>query len=66
MPTRRKLDWGKIKAAMNVPCLHCGASIAPDQQTRVDFQRMKCPKCDKIFDPESKMRDKASNQTGIP
>jgi predicted Zn finger-like uncharacterized protein len=54
MPARRKLDWERIKAAMNITCPHCGASITPDQQTRIDFEQMKCPQCQQVFIPDAK------------
>jgi hypothetical protein len=59
MPSRRKLDWEKINAALNILFPHCSASIPPDQQTRVDFDHMKCPQCGKTFipNPSSKQRN---------
>jgi len=62
MPTRRKLDPEKIHASMNATCPHCGASIPPDQQMRIDFERMKCPKCAKLFDPRG---NETPNQTRV-
>jgi predicted Zn finger-like uncharacterized protein len=63
MPARRgKLDPEKIRASMNATCPHCAASIPPDQQMRIDFERMKCPKCATLFDPRG---DETSNQTRV-
>jgi ribosomal protein S27E len=49
VPRRSKFDPEKIRASMNVTCLLCGASIPPDQQMRIDFERMKCTKCAKTL-----------------
>jgi hypothetical protein len=37
--------------SLNATCPHCGASIPPDQQMRVDFEHMQCPKCEERFVP---------------
>jgi len=63
MPRRGKFDLEKIRASMNATCPHCGASIPPDQQMRIDFEHMKCPKCGKLFDPRG---NETRNQTCIP
>jgi len=46
--SRHKLNPEKIRASMNATCPQCGASIPADQQMRIDFERMKCLKCETI------------------
>jgi predicted Zn finger-like uncharacterized protein len=41
----------EIRACLNITCPHCGASIAPDEQVRIDFERLKCPSCRQTFTP---------------
>jgi len=56
MPARRKLDLEKIHASLNAICSHCGASIPPEDQNRVDFEHMKCPQCGETFIPAKRER----------
>jgi len=51
----RKLDLEQIRAALNVTCPHCGASLPPDKQMRIDFEHLRCPECGQTFMPERKV-----------
>ena len=39
----------KVLAALNTVCLSCGYSISPAEIVRLDSERMRCPKCGKLF-----------------
>ena len=45
-------DLEKIRSSLNTICSHCGASIPPEDQNRVDFEHMKCPRCCETFIPK--------------
>jgi ribosomal protein S27AE len=47
---RNKIDLQKVLAAMDTTCPECGCSITPAEIQRVDFERMRCPKCGQVFD----------------
>jgi ribosomal protein S27AE len=47
MVTRKKIDLKKVLASLNETCPHCGYSIPPSEQMRLDGKRMLCPKCKK-------------------
>src|SRR5262249_55054642 len=53
MPRRGKLDLAKIHASLNATCSHSGASITPEEQKRVDWEHLQCPKCGELFVPGS-------------
>lgn len=40
-----KIDREKVVAALNTVCPSCGFSIPPAEVVRIDFERMRCPKC---------------------
>jgi hypothetical protein len=46
---RKKIDIKKVLASLNTTCPECGYSITPAEIVRIDFERMKYPKCGKIF-----------------
>ena len=52
----REIDLEKVRAALNATCLHCGASIPPDKQVRLDFERMKCPGCADVLTASAEER----------
>ena len=45
MPRRRNSDLEKIRASLDVTCPHCSARIAPEEQKRVDWDHIRCPRC---------------------
>jgi len=51
---RGKINLEAIRASLNTICTECGYSIAPSEIMRIDFYRMKCPKCGAVFDPVPK------------
>jgi len=46
---RKKIDLKKVLESLNAICPSCGHSISPAEIRRVDFQRMRCPKCGSVF-----------------
>jgi predicted Zn finger-like uncharacterized protein len=50
---RREIDFAKIRASLNTVCPHCNASIPPEDQSRVDWEHLKCPRCGETFVPKS-------------
>jgi len=54
LPARRKPDLEKIRAFLSVTCPHCNAQLGPEEQTSIDFERMKCPRCGQTFIPRQK------------
>ena len=51
MLARRKLDLEKIRASLVTVCPHCNAILGPEEQNRIDFEHMKCPRCGETFIP---------------
>jgi len=50
LPMRKnKINREKVIAALNTTCPSCGYSITPAEVVRIDFERMKCPKCAVVF-----------------
>src|SRR5215471_15874660 len=47
---RKKIDLKKVLAAMNTTCPGCRYEITPAEIQRIDFERMRCPKCRLVFD----------------
>jgi uncharacterized protein (UPF0212 family) len=47
---RKKIDLKKVLGSQTTACPECGYSMSPAEIVRIDFERMKCPKCGKIFD----------------
>jgi predicted RNA-binding Zn-ribbon protein involved in translation (DUF1610 family) len=47
---RNKIDRTKVLAALNTICPACGVSISPAEVVRIDFERMRCPKCGHVFE----------------
>jgi hypothetical protein len=43
MPQRRKLDLKKIRVSLNTVCLHCGASIPPEESESRGFGAHEVP-----------------------
>jgi hypothetical protein len=46
---RDKIDMSKVLAALNYVCPLCQQTIKPSERQRVDFDRMKCLKCQGVF-----------------
>jgi len=63
MMQRKKIDLKKVFAAMNTACPGCGHEITPAEIQRIDFERMRCPKCGLVFDA-SKVRKAGSSRAG--
>jgi phage FluMu protein Com len=38
-------------ASLSTKCPHCQYAIPPNETQRVSFTEMKCPKCERTFDP---------------
>jgi predicted RNA-binding Zn-ribbon protein involved in translation (DUF1610 family) len=51
---RNKLDLTKIHASLDAICTGCGYSIPPNEQVRIDSERMRCPKCGNEFKQQKK------------
>jgi len=49
-----KINMEAVLAALNTTCTECSYSIPPNEIMRIDFERMKCPKCGAVFDPKTK------------
>jgi ribosomal protein S27AE len=49
MVSRKKISLEKVLASLNESCPHCGYSIPPSEQMRLDSKRMLCRKCKKTF-----------------
>jgi ribosomal protein S27AE len=49
MPRKEKIHLEKVLAALNTLCPACGYSITPAEIRRVDFDKMKCPRCGEVF-----------------
>jgi len=47
---KNKINLAKVLAALNTTCPSCGFSISPAEVVRIDFERMRCPKCGAIFE----------------
>ncbi len=56
---KNKINLEKVMAALNTTCPSCGYSISPAEIVRIDFERMKCPKCGEIFAAKSQVVRKA-------
>jgi predicted Zn finger-like uncharacterized protein len=47
---RKKIDLKKVSESLNTVCPSCESSIAPADVVRIDFTRMRCPKCGHVFE----------------
>jgi ribosomal protein S27AE len=56
---KNKINLEKVIAALNTVCPACGYSITPSEVLRVDFERMRCPKCGAVFVAKSESVRKA-------
>lgn len=54
MTPRGKIDLEKVRACLNKICSLCGYTITPPEIMRLDFERMRCPKCGGVFAPVPK------------
>ena len=54
MPSRKKIDYEKVFAALNTTCPKCGRVIEPQEIRRVNFEEMLCPGCGERFIPTKK------------
>jgi ribosomal protein S27AE len=46
---KNKINLEKVLAALNTVCPFRGHSISLAEIRRIDFERMKCPKCGSVF-----------------
>src|SRR5215472_452418 len=51
MPSRKKINFEKVMAALNTTCPTCQAVIEPAQIRRLNFEEIQC---DAIFEPRKK------------
>jgi len=51
MPRKDKINLEKIKASLFTLCTECGYKIQPAEERRLDFDHLRCPKCDAAFIP---------------
>jgi len=54
MTPRGKIDLQAIRSSLSTTCTECGYSIPPNEVTRIDSERQKCPKCGSAFTPKNK------------
>lgn len=54
MPRRSKYNLEAIRAAGNVECPQCNATLSPADYLRLDGERLRCGKCGKDFAPKPK------------
>jgi len=47
---KSKINRAKVLAALNTICPSCGLSISPAEIVRIDSERMRCPKCGRVFE----------------
>ena len=57
---KNKVNLAKVLASLNTTWPECGYSIVPCEIVRIDFERMKCPKCGEVFDAKSESVRKAN------
>jgi predicted RNA-binding Zn-ribbon protein involved in translation (DUF1610 family) len=50
VPSRKKIDWKKVQAALTTTCPKCGYEITPAEIVRVSWEEIQCPKCGAWFD----------------
>jgi hypothetical protein len=48
----REIDLQKVAASLNTVCPQCMAVIEPSQIMRINFDEIKCPWCDAMFQPQ--------------
>ena len=47
---KNNINRAKVLAALNTICPSCGLSISPAEIVRIDSTRMRCPKCEHVFE----------------
>jgi len=52
MTHQKKVNLQRVLASLNTVCTECGYSILSAELRRIDFERMKCPKCGAVFTPK--------------
>jgi len=50
MPTRKKIDWQKVQAALMTTCPNCGYETTPAEIVRISWEEIQCLKCGARFD----------------
>jgi len=51
MPSARKINLEKVRAALDAVCPKCRKVIPPAEVRRIDFERIECPACGEQFVP---------------
>jgi len=51
MPSRKKLNWEKIREGLMITCPHCESRINHGDCKRVDGEHLECPSCGQQFIP---------------
>ena len=54
MPTRKKIDWQKVQAALTTTCPKCGYQITPAEIVRVSCEEIQCSECGARFNAKRK------------
>jgi predicted RNA-binding Zn-ribbon protein involved in translation (DUF1610 family) len=54
MPTRKKIDWQNVQAALTTTCPNCGYEITPGEIVRPSWDEIQCPKCGTKFQPSKR------------
>jgi hypothetical protein len=50
-PVTRRVNLEKVLRSLSITCPFCGYAILPAEIRRTGFETMRCPKCEKDFDP---------------
>jgi hypothetical protein len=48
---RKKINLDNVRASLATPCPYCGHEITPAELRRIDFNHVRCPKCEATFTP---------------
>ena len=53
MPSRKKLNWEKIREGLMLTCPHCKSRINHAECKRTDGEHLQCPRCEQAFIPKA-------------
>ena len=51
---KNKVNLQEVLRHLNALCPECQYSIPPSEIVRLDFERIRCPKCGAVFDASKK------------
>jgi ribosomal protein S27AE len=51
---KNKVNLREVLRHLNALCPECHYSIPPSEIVRLDFERIRCPKCGAVFDSSKK------------